>query len=58
MLQASNPFITTLYWTLQDPIHLFMVMEYMGGGDLFNQIKTNGVSFFQFLNCVSRVILT
>ena len=43
MIQAYNPFITKLYWTLQDPVHLFMIMEYMGGGDLFNHIKTFGV---------------
>ena len=42
MRDVDSPFLAKLHWTLQDPIHLFMVIDYLGGGDMFNHIKTNG----------------
>lgn len=42
MQQADSPFLAKLHWTLQDPVHLFMIMEFLGGGDMFNHIKNNG----------------
>ena len=42
MMEAYNPFIVRLYYTFQDSIHLFMIMEYMGGGDMFTHIQNHG----------------
>lgn len=43
---AANPFMVNLWGTFQDDINLYMVMDYVPGGELFsilrkNQVKTN-----------------
>jgi len=44
VMQAStgSSFITQLLTTFQDPVHLYMVQEYLPGGDLFYHIKQQG----------------
>ena len=40
---ASCRFIAHIVSTFQDHVHLFMIQEYMVGGDLFSFIKSHGV---------------
>jgi serine/threonine protein kinase len=34
LTESENPWIVTLYYSFQDATHLYMVMEYLPGGDL------------------------
>lgn len=40
---SNNNFIVKIIETFQDPVHLFIIQEFLDGGDLFNYIKSNGV---------------
>ncbi|KAJ3188434.1 camp-dependent protein kinase catalytic subunit [Gaertneriomyces sp. JEL0708] len=42
MEKIQNPFLVSLEATFQDVAHIYMIIEYMSGGDLFNQIKRYG----------------
>merc|ERR1712137_1096519 len=35
-----HPFLVKLYTTFQDPCHLYFIMEYVPGGELFNIIRS------------------
>jgi serine/threonine protein kinase len=41
MLQCAHPFILKLYQTFKDPRKLFMLLEFIQGGELFSVIHTN-----------------
>ncbi len=41
MLQCSHPFILKLYQTFKDPRKLYMLLEFIQGGELFSVIHTN-----------------
>jgi cGMP-dependent protein kinase len=41
MLQCAHPFILKLYQTFKDPRKLFMLLEFVQGGELFSVIHTN-----------------
>lgn len=42
MQQAESPFVTKLYWTFQSKENLYLVMEYLNGGDCAALIKSLG----------------
>ncbi|KAJ3279193.1 camp-dependent protein kinase catalytic subunit, partial [Borealophlyctis nickersoniae] len=42
MESIDNPFVATLEATFQDSNHVFMLMEYLPGGDLFALLKERG----------------
>ena len=45
LLEMSKcKFLVHILDTFQDSVHLFMIQEYLSGGDLFSFIKQNGVS--------------
>jgi serine/threonine protein kinase len=48
--RISHPFIVNLYATFQDERFIFMVMEYIIGGELFSQLRKEG----RFENDVAR----
>lgn len=39
---TDNPFVVKLFYTFQSQYHLYMVMEYLPGGDLFSLLKNLG----------------
>jgi protein kinase X len=39
LLEASNPFIVQLYWTYRDENYLYMLLEYVPGGELFTYLR-------------------
>jgi protein kinase X len=41
--ESNNNFIVQILDTFQDSVHLFIVQEFLDGGDLFSFIKNNGV---------------
>lgn len=41
---AANPFMVNLWGTFQDDINLYMVMDYVPGGELFSILRKNQVS--------------
>ena len=41
--QAKFPFITQLYYAFQTPYRLYMIMDFMQGGDLFTHLTRFGV---------------
>ena len=43
LTKIRHPFIVTLKFALQTSTHLFLVMEYLGGGELLNQIRKEGL---------------
>lgn len=50
----SHPFIVTLYCTFQDSHNLYMLLEYVCGGELFAHLRRAGrfdVSTAQFYSC-------
>ncbi|KAF9653379.1 hypothetical protein BDM02DRAFT_3087384 [Thelephora ganbajun] len=42
MQQAESPFVTKLYWTFQSKENLYLVMEYLNGGDCAALVKSLG----------------
>ncbi|KAG9014953.1 hypothetical protein FRB94_007025 [Tulasnella sp. JGI-2019a] len=42
MKQAESPFVVKLFWTFQSKDNLYLVMEYLNGGDCAALIKTLG----------------
>lgn len=50
MLRLKNPFIVKLHRTFQDRENLYLLMEYVPGGEFFNYIRQN----FQLSNPVAR----
>ncbi|KAG8865273.1 hypothetical protein FRB96_000163 [Tulasnella sp. 330] len=42
MKQAESPFVVKLFWTFQSKDNLYLVMEYLNGGDCAALIKTIG----------------
>lgn len=45
---AANPFMVNLWGTFQDDINLYMVMDYVPGGELFSILRKNQVSLFNW----------
>lgn len=41
--RANFPFITHLYYAFQTPYRLYMIIDYMQGGDLFTHLSRFGV---------------
>jgi protein kinase X len=48
--RISHPFIVNLYATFQDERCIYMIMEYIIGGELFSQLRKEG----RFANDVAR----
>jgi len=42
MLEMNHPFILKLHYAFQTPFTLYMIFDYMPGGDLFYHIKKKG----------------
>ena len=40
---AKNPWIVSLKSSFQDPKHLYLVMEYLGGGDLMTLLMKKDI---------------
>ena len=40
MLESNHPFILRLYATFKDPRHIYMLLEFVQGGELFSVIHT------------------
>jgi serine/threonine protein kinase len=39
----SHPFLIKLHHAFQDPLYLFLVLDYHNGGDIANQMSLRGV---------------
>jgi len=50
LLKVAHPFIVSLYATFQDTANLYMVMEFVPGGELFTQLRKCG----RFVNETAR----
>lgn len=53
----SHPFIVHLYKTFRSDNHLFIVMEYLNGGELYKHLKKYGRFTFQMVKFYSAEIL-
>ena len=42
--EVKHPFLVTLWGTFQDPRNLYMVMDFVEGGELFSLLRKSGVS--------------
>ena len=42
LAQADSPFVAKLYFTFQSKAHLYLVMEYLNGGDCAALVKAMG----------------
>ncbi|KAJ3227679.1 hypothetical protein HK099_000784 [Clydaea vesicula] len=42
LAQVSMPFTVNLFCTFQDSVHLFLVLEYVSGGELFSYLRKAG----------------
>ena len=43
--EVKHPFLITLWGTFQDPRNLYMVMDFVEGGELFSLLRRSGVSW-------------
>ena len=43
MAHANSEWLVQLHWAFQDPKYLYMVMDYMPGGDLVNLMSNYDV---------------
>jgi serine/threonine protein kinase len=50
LYRIAHPFIVDFYGTFQDPQRVYMIMEYVIGGELFSQLRSSG----RFSNETSR----
>jgi len=50
LMSIKHPFVVNLYRTFQDEKHVYMVMEYVIGGELFSHLRRAG----RFTNDVAR----
>jgi serine/threonine-protein kinase RIM15 len=58
MKQGESPFVVKLYWTFQSRENLYLVMEYLNGGDCAALIKVIGCLPEEWArNYVAEVIL-
>jgi serine/threonine-protein kinase RIM15 len=58
MTQAESPFVAKLYFTFQNKDNLFLVMEYLNGGDCSNLIQALGTLPEEWAkNYVAEVVL-
>jgi protein kinase A len=44
--EVKHPFLITLWGTFQDAKNLYMVMDFVEGGELFSLLRKSGVSFW------------
>lgn len=51
LTEVRHPFIVCLYRTFQDPISLYMVMDYAAGGEVFSHLRKAG----RFTNDVAKI---
>lgn len=42
LAEANNPFVVKMYWSFQTKEHLFLVMEFVNGGDLYSLLQNVG----------------
>lgn len=47
---VKHPFLITLWGTFQDAKNLYMVMDFVEGGELFSLLRKSGVSFWRTEN--------
>lgn len=45
--EVKHPFLITLWGTFQDARNLYMVMDFVEGGELFSLLRRSGVSFLK-----------
>jgi protein kinase A len=45
LAEVKHPFLITLWGTFQDPRNLYMVMDFVEGGELFSLLRKSGVSY-------------
>ena len=50
LVKLNSPFIVTLYYAFQDKIHLYIVTEFMQGGELFFHIKLTDFGMCKILS--------
>ncbi|KAK7749213.1 cAMP-dependent protein kinase catalytic subunit [Diatrype stigma] len=46
--EVKHPFLITLWGTFQDAKNLYMVMDFVEGGELFSLLRKSGVSWVVF----------
>ena len=51
---VQHPFIINLWGTFQDSANLYMVMDFIPGGELFTLLRRSNVSGISIRNCVGR----
>jgi serine/threonine protein kinase len=54
--ELNMPFLVKMAGTFQDSNSLFIILEYIQGGELFSYLRKSGVSF-KFDNSVFRIML-
>ena len=58
LARVKHPFLITLWGTFQDPKNLYMVMDFVEGGELFSLLRKSQVSswflFDLFTNAVEQ----
>jgi protein kinase A len=52
--EVKHPFLVTLWGTFQDSKNLYMVMDFVEGGELFSLLRKSGVSCFHGTYSTSR----
>ena len=53
---VAHPFLVNMWGTFQDDVNLYMVMDYVPGGELFSVLRRSQVSQ-EFLICIYRFFL-
>lgn len=53
--EVKHPFLITLWGTFQDPRNLYMVMDFVEGGELFSLLRKSGVRYPSHPTRIRRV---
>jgi protein kinase A len=53
--EVANPFVVNLWGTFQDDANLYMVMDYVPGGELFSVLRKSKVCYF--INLILLIII-
>lgn len=57
LLQVDYPFIVRMICTFQDERHLFIVLEYVCGGELFSLLRKVRVPFYNQSECFILILI-
>lgn len=60
LAESTSPWVTQLYYSFQDPLYLYLIMEFLPGGDLMTMLMkydifSEDVTRFYMAECILAI---